>query len=150
MQELDVVGGIETTLNLLTPLLRHRIIVHRQYAEPGPRVRCHTGHINQVFMNILTNAAQAMQGEGHIWITARHVGDRVRISVTDSGPGIPAEVVPQIFEPFFTTKEVGLGTGLGLAISLGVMKAHGGSIEVESPPGKGATFTVELPVQQRR
>jgi len=148
-QPADILAGLETTLNLIHPLLKNRITVHRDF-EPLPKVDCQAGHLNQVFMNVLTNAAQAVVGEGNIWITARHVGDRVRISVTDSGPGIPEKVLPQIFEPFFTTKEVGLGTGLGLAISLGVIKAHGGTIEVESPPGKGATFTIELPVQQKR
>ena len=148
-QPADILAGLETTLNLIHPLLKNRITVHRDF-ETLPRVDCQAGHLNQVFMNVLTNAAQAVTGEGQIWITARLRADRVRVSVTDSGPGIPAEVLPQIFEPFFTTKEVGLGTGLGLAISLGVIRAHGGTIEVESPPGKGATFTIELPVQQRR
>ncbi|MBI5480909.1 MAG: PAS domain-containing protein [Deltaproteobacteria bacterium] len=148
-QPADILAGLETTLNLIHPLLKNRITVHRDFAAL-PKVDCQAGHLNQVFMNILTNAAQAVTGEGHIRITARQVGDRVRISVADSGPGIPAEVLPQIFEPFFTTKDVGLGTGLGLAISLGVIKAHGGSIDVESPPGKGATFTIELPVRQKR
>jgi signal transduction histidine kinase len=148
-QPTDILAGLETTLNLIHPLLKNRITVHRDL-ETLPKVACQAGHLNQVFMNVLTNAAQAITGEGHIWITARNVGESVRISVTDSGPGIAPEVLPQIFEPFFTTKEVGLGTGLGLAISLGVVKAHGGSIDVESPPGAGATFTIELPVRQKR
>jgi len=148
-QPTDIVAGLETTLNLIHPLLKNRITVHRDYEEL-PKVDCQAAHLNQVFMNILTNAAQAIQGEGEIWITARHVGERVRISVRDSGPGIPPEVLPKIFEPFFTTKDVGVGTGLGLAISLGIVKAHGGTIEVESTPGCGATFTVELPVRQPR
>jgi signal transduction histidine kinase len=148
-QPADILAGLETTLNLIHPLLKNRITVHRDFAEL-PKVDCQAGHLNQVFMNILTNAAQAIVGEGNIWISARLVNDRVRVAVTDSGPGIPEKVLPQIFEPFFTTKEVGLGTGLGLAISLGVVRSHGGTIEVESPPGKGATFTIELPVKQKR
>jgi signal transduction histidine kinase len=147
MQPADVVAGLETTLNLIQPLLKNRIQVHRDF-EPLPHVLCHAGHLNQVFMNILTNAAQAIVSEGHIWITARHRDDRVCISMRDSGPGIPGEVLSKIFEPFFTTKEVGLGTGLGLAISLGIVRAHGGSIEVESPPGEGATFHIVLPVHR--
>jgi two-component system NtrC family sensor kinase len=146
-QPADLLAGLETTLNLIHPLLKNRITVHRDF-ETLPRIDCQAGHLNQVFMNVLTNAAQAVPGEGHIWITARLRGDRVVITVKDSGPGIPAAVLPQIFEPFFTTKEVGLGTGLGLAISLGVVRAHGGTIDVESPPGEGATFRIELPIHQ--
>jgi signal transduction histidine kinase len=147
MQPADVIAGLETTLNLIQPLLKNRIVVHREF-EPLPQILCQAGHLNQVFMNILTNAAQAISGEGHIWIRAQQTGAAVRISIRDSGPGIAAEVLPKIFEPFFTTKDVGLGTGLGLAISVGIVKAHGGAIEVESPPGQGATFHVVLPLRR--
>jgi signal transduction histidine kinase len=147
MQPADVVAGLETTLNLIQPLLKNRIVVHREF-EPLPQILCHAGHLNQVFMNILTNAAQAMVGEGQIWISAKLEGASVRVSIRDSGPGIPAEVLPKIFEPFFTTKDVGLGTGLGLAISLGIVRSHGGALEVESPSGQGATFHVILPVRR--
>jgi signal transduction histidine kinase len=142
-QPADILAGLETTLNLIHPLLKNRITVHRDFG-PLPQVDCQAGHLNQVFMNVLTNAAQAVVGEGHIWITTRHVGELVRIAVTDSGPGIPAEVLPQVFEPFFTTKEVGQGTGLGLSISYGIVREFGGTLMVSTAPGHGTIFTVAL------
>jgi signal transduction histidine kinase len=147
LQDADVVAGIETTLNLLAPLLKNRIRVEKDFAEPRPRVVCHAGHINQVMMNILTNAAQAIAGAGVITVkVAAPAGGAVRISITDTGRGIPPEIQEKIFDPFFTTKDVGEGTGLGLAISESIVRAHGGSIEVHSEPGKGSTFVVTLPV----
>ena len=155
MQEADIVAGIETTLNLLAPLLKNRIQVETHFPEPRPRVVCQAGHINQVIMNIVTNAAQAITGEGRITVGVELVGerrDRVRISITDSGPGIPAEIQEKIFDPFFTTKDVGVGTGLGLAISESIVRAHGGAIAVDSAPGQreGSTFVVTLPLAPPR
>jgi PAS domain S-box-containing protein len=149
MQESDLVMGIETTLNLITPLLKNRITVHREYQSGVPKVFCHAGHINQVFMNILTNAAQAITGEGQIWVKVARVPERelIRISVKDNGPGIAHDIVEKIFDPFFTTKDVGEGTGLGLAISESIVRAHGGSIACESAPGRGAEFIVTLPIR---
>ncbi len=149
MQEADVVAGLETTLNLIAPLVRNRITVEKQFEQGLPRILCHPGHINQVFMNILTNAAQAIDGEGVIRIVAARArgGAAVQVSVSDTGPGIPHEILEKIFDPFFTTKDVGEGTGLGLAISESIVRAHGGSIACESPPGRGATFHIVLPVQ---
>jgi PAS domain S-box-containing protein len=149
MQESDIVVGIETTLNLITPLLKNRVTVHRDYEQGLPRVYCHAGHMNQVFMNILTNAAQAIRGEGQIWVRVARVPgqEMVRVTVKDDGPGIPADVLEKIFDPFFTTKDVGEGTGLGLAISESIVRAHGGSIVCDSVPGHGAEFTVTLPVR---
>jgi PAS domain S-box-containing protein len=149
VSEVDLVMGIETTLNLITPLLKNRITVHRDYQPGVPKVVCHAGHVNQVFMNILTNAAQAILGEGQIWVkVAKDEGrDIVRVSVRDTGPGIAPDILEKIFDPFFTTKEVGEGTGLGLAISESIIRAHGGSISCESAPGKGAEFIVALPVR---
>jgi signal transduction histidine kinase len=149
MQEADLVSGIETTLNLLAPLTKNRITVVRDFAMPHPRITCHIGHINQVFMNILTNAAQAIDGEGTITVSIQPAmeGDVVVFKVTDTGRGIAPEIQEKIFDPFFTTKDVGEGTGLGLAISESIVAAHGGTIQVESRPGDGATFTVVLPVR---
>jgi signal transduction histidine kinase len=154
MQEADLVAGIETTLNLLAPLLRNRIRVITEFPEPRPRVTCQAGHINQVMMNILTNATQAIRGEGTITVRVELCGERrdqVRIAISDTGPGIPAEIQAKIFDPFFTTKDVGEGTGLGLAISESIVRAHGGTIAVESEgrEGTGATFIVTLPVRPR-
>jgi signal transduction histidine kinase len=148
MKEADLVSGIETTLNLLAPLTKNRITIVRDFAEPHPRVTCHIGHINQVFMNILTNAAQAIEGEGTITVSIhpRDGGRLVEVKVSDTGRGIAPEIQEKIFDPFFTTKGVGEGTGLGLAISESIVSAHGGTIRVDSRPGDGATFTVTLPV----
>ncbi|MBI4511699.1 MAG: histidine kinase, partial [Deltaproteobacteria bacterium] len=147
LQEVDLVVGIETTLNLIAPLIKNRIAVQKDFKHPIPKVLCHPGHINQVFMNILTNAAQAIRGDGRIHVTvATDPGrDMVRVVVKDTGPGIPADIQEKIFDPFFTTKEVGEGTGLGLAISESIVRAHGGAITCESVEGEGATFVVTLP-----
>ena len=148
MRETDVVAGIETTLNLLAPLLKNRIVVERRYAQPHPRITCHAGHINQVIMNILTNAAQSIEGEGKIAVSvAPRGGDEVEIAISDTGHGIAPEIQEKIFDPFFTTKDVGEGTGLGLAISESIVRAHGGDIRCQSQPGAGSTFTVTLPVR---
>jgi signal transduction histidine kinase len=149
MREADLVGGIETTLNLLAPLLKNRIKVVRDFPEPHPRIVCQAGHINQVMMNILTNAAQAIDDEGTITVGVRpaHGGQSVEIRIRDTGRGIAPEIRAEIFDPFFTTKDVGEGTGLGLAISESIVRAHGGTIEFESQVGRGSTFVVTLPVR---
>jgi signal transduction histidine kinase len=151
LQEADMVAGIETTLNLIAPLLKNRITVERRYAPGLPRLVCNAGHINQVFMNILTNAAQAVAGEGRICVEIDTInsGRELRVRVSDSGPGISPEILEKITDPFFTTKEVGEGTGLGLWISENIVRAHGGRLTCESSPGVGATFIVTLPVRGR-
>lgn len=148
LQETDIAAGIETTLNLIAPLLKNRVEVRRHIPENLPRLFCNAGHINQVFMNILTNAAQAIDGEGTIDVTIDAIedGEAIRVSITDSGPGITPNVVEKITDPFFTTKEVGEGTGLGLWITENIVRAHEGRLSWDSEPGKGATFTVTLPV----
>jgi signal transduction histidine kinase len=149
MEPSDLQAGIEATLTLLQPLLRDRVQILRDY-EPLPRVRCDFGHINQVFMNILTNAAGAIDGHGdghgEILIRTRRRGDTVRILFRDTGPGIAYEHLTRIFEPFFTTKPVGEGTGMGLAICDTIVRQHHGQLLVETTPGHGATFILELPV----
>jgi len=143
----DLHEELEVSLRLLEPRWRDRIAIHRDYG-PLPPVECDPGQLNQVFMNVLANACDAIAGQGNLWLTTRAQGDGVRIGVRDDGAGMAPEVVGRIFDPFFTTKDVGAGTGLGLAISHGVVAAHGGRIEVESAPGKGATFRIVLPVAQ--
>jgi two-component system NtrC family sensor kinase len=147
LQEADVVAGIETTLNLIAPLLKNRISVEREFEKDLPKLICNAGHINQVFMNILTNAAQAVAGEGSIKvkIDRADVGDAIRVVVEDSGHGIGPEVMNRITDPFFTTKDVGEGTGLGLWITENIVRAHGGKLTCDSKPGEGARFTVVLP-----
>jgi two-component system NtrC family sensor kinase len=140
---------LESVLTLLrNPLMAYRVetVV---VAEPDvPEISVNANQMKQVFVNLINNAAQATAGgggEGHITITARRSLDGVAISVADDGPGLAADVAARAFEPFFTTKPEGEGTGLGLAICHGIVKEHGGRITVDSTPGHGATFTVELP-----
>ncbi len=149
--ETDVIAGIETTLNLISPLHRGRIAIERDYESGLPRLVANAGHINQVFMNILTNAAQAIDGTGTIRIAVTSgVEDGVevvRVAVSDTGEGIPPEVREHITDPFFTTKGVGEGTGLGLWISDSIVRAHGGVLTCDSEVGVGSTFTVILPLR---
>jgi signal transduction histidine kinase len=136
--------GLNSTLALLRHELGSRIKIHREFGEL-PHVSCLPGQMNQVFMNILHNAIQAIPGAGDIWIKTERVSDTVRISIRDNGTGISPEIQSKIFDPFFTTKEVGKGTGLGLSISDRIIQNHGGSIKVSSEVGKGAEFVIEIP-----
>ncbi|HZP43125.1 MAG TPA: ATP-binding protein, partial [Candidatus Binatia bacterium] len=144
----DLHDGIEVSLRLLESRWRDRLAIHRDYGTPPP-VEGDPGQLNQVFMNVLANACDAIPGTGNVWITTRAEGNVVTVTIRDDGPGMTPEVRARIFEPFFTTKDVGAGTGLGLAISHSVVAAHGGRIEVESAPGAGATFRIVLPVAAR-
>jgi signal transduction histidine kinase len=149
LQEVDVVAGIETTLNLIAPLIKNRVTVERTYDDDLPMLIANGGHVNQVFMNILTNAAQAIDGEGtiRVQVTTEEDGRWLKVVITDSGPGIGADDIRRIYEPFFTTKEVGEGTGLGLWICESIVRAHGGTMTCASEAGAGASFTVRLPVK---
>jgi two-component system NtrC family sensor kinase len=141
--------GIDNTLKLLSGEMKNRIQVHTHF-EVVPEVLCYASQLNQVFMNILTNATQAIDGEGEIWIHLYKVGDgknaKAAVSIKDSGKGIAKEGIDKIFDPFYTTKSVGQGTGLGLSISYGIVKNHGGDIQVKSEMGKGTEFIVTVPV----
>jgi signal transduction histidine kinase len=148
VKAVDIHEGIESTLTLLENHLKDRIAVHRDFQKLPP-VECYAGQLNQVLMNLLTNAADAIEGEGEVTISTREDGDCVRIAIQDTGAGIPEENLNQIFVPFFTTKEIGKGTGLGLSISYGIVKKHGGSIEVETEIGKGTLFTIVLPIKMQ-
>ncbi|WP_291515887.1 ATP-binding protein [Bdellovibrio sp. ArHS] len=154
LQEIDVHQSLDTTLNLLQGEIKNRLEVHRQY-EPIPMIHCYASQINQVFMNILSNAVQAIEGTGHIWISTTALKDYkgskdrrgwVQISIQDSGKGMSAETLEKIFDPFFTTKGVGQGTGLGLSISYGIIQNHGGEIQARSEVGVGTEFIVIIPV----
>lgn len=148
-REVDIVGQLDTTLTLITPLVRNRIQIRRTVAADVPRVVGNPGHIGQIFMNLLTNAAQAIAGEGWIELTieASLDGTSVRITVADSGPGIDPMVMARVADPFFTTKEVGEGTGLGLWITDSVVRAHGGTLAWSNRADAGAEFVVTLPVR---
>lgn len=136
--------GLDDTLALLHHHLQKRIVVQRDY-QLNAEILCHPGRLNQVFMNILYNAIQAITGEGIITISTRREHDWAVVEITDTGPGIPAETIGRIFDPFFTTKKVGEGTGLGLSISYGIVQDHNGQIDVQSTVGAGTTFTIRIP-----
>jgi signal transduction histidine kinase len=142
----DLNRALDDSLELLRHLLKQSIEVRRDYGDIG-RVQGHAGQLNQVFMNLLTNAAQSLTSRANavITVSTRESERGVVIKVTDNGPGIAAHVLPRIFDPFFTTKDVGQGTGLGLSIVHGIVERHGGVIEVDSAVGEGTTFTVILP-----
>jgi signal transduction histidine kinase len=146
--DFDVDRSLSDSLELLRHLLRNNITVDKQYGAVG-KVRGHAGQIGQVFMNLLTNAAQAVSGQDDARLTIVTSGDaqQVRIDIRDNGPGIPSEVLPRIWDPFFTTKDVGEGTGLGLSIVHELVERHGGTIEVETEIGKGTGFVIRLPRQ---
>ncbi len=141
----DLNRGLESTINIAWNELKYRCEVVRDLGEL-PRVLCRPQQLNQVFLNLLINAAQAIPERGVVTVRTRAAGDRVTVAVTDSGTGIAPEHLGRIFEPFYTTKPVGKGTGLGLHLALGIVRSHQGEIRVESQPGMGSTFTVSLPV----
>jgi len=145
----DIHEGIRSTLRLLNAELKNRITVHQEFGEL-PQVECAPNQINQVFMNLLANAAQAISGTGSIWIRTSSQEDQVVIEIEDSGQGMDPETLNHIFVPFFTTKEVGKGTGLGLSIAYGLIQKHQGTIQVESKRGKGTLFRITLPKTQSR
>jgi signal transduction histidine kinase len=145
LQEADLNEEIDRTLTLMEPRCKNCIEIERDFS-PLPRVRCHAGQLNQVFMNLLMNACDALGDRGHIWVRTRSADGRVRLEFEDDGPGIPEAVRDRVFEPFFTTKPVGQGTGLGLSLSHGIVERHGGRIWCDSERGGGTRFVIELPV----
>ncbi len=145
MDLMKVNESIESALTIAQHQLRDRIKVIKELKEV-PAVRCVPSQINQVVLNLINNAAQAMGDEGTLTLRCQRNGDFVELEVEDSGPGIPDEVMPKIFDPFFTTKAVGEGTGLGLSIVHKIVHAHNGNIKVRTAAGTGTTFTVSLPV----
>ncbi|MGD8863125.1 MAG: ATP-binding protein [Myxococcales bacterium] len=146
IDNVDLHAAIDNTLVLVHHEYKHRIAVHKDYGEL-PLVECHPDQINQVFMNLMVNAGQAIEGRGEVFITTRAEGDHVRVELRDTGKGMTPELLARIFDPGFTTKGVGVGTGLGLSIVHGIVEEHGGRIEVQSEPDEGATFTLVLPVK---
>ncbi len=134
-QPVDLHEEIESSLTLLNHLLKDRVTVHRKLGEL-PHVECIRSSIDQVFLNLLANAAQAIEGPGAITIETRREDDMAVISIADTGPGIAPDVIGRVFDPFFTTKTVGEGTGLGLSISYEIVKKHGGEILAESPAAR--------------
>jgi signal transduction histidine kinase len=145
-QDVDLRRGLEDTLRILAPRLRAGITVQREYADGLPAVIGSPGALNQVWTHLIENAADAMEGRGVLRVATARQGDRAVVSITDDGPGIPADVRERIFEPFFTTKPVGQGVGLGLDIvSRIVQGSHHGEVRVRSRPGL-TRFDVLLPL----
>lgn len=144
-QMADLHRGLDSTLNIANNELKYKVTIIKEYGEL-PMVKCLASELNQVFMNLLVNAAQAIHDRGSVTIRTERVGQRVAVSISDTGHGIAPEHINRIFEPFFTTKPVGSGTGLGLSLSYGIIKKHGGDIHVSSAPGRGTTFRIELPI----
>ncbi|MGB8657394.1 MAG: PAS domain S-box protein [Candidatus Zixiibacteriota bacterium] len=142
----DINQGIESTLNIVWNEIKYKAEVTKEYG-PIPKIECFPQQLNQVFMNILVNAAQAIQNHGEIAIRTYQKEENVVVEISDTGAGISEANLKHIFEPFFTTKEVGKGTGLGLSVVYGIVQKHKGKIEVESQVGKGSTFRVILPVK---
>ena len=137
--------GIDSTLMLLRNKLKNKIIIKKEYGQIPP-IECYAGKLNQVFMNILNNAADAIQDEGEIIIRTWAGDDHVYVSIKDNGIGMPENIRKRIFEPFYTTKEVGQGTGLGLSISFGIIEKHKGTISVKSKKNEGSEFIIQLPI----
>lgn len=137
-------SGLDSTLNVVWSALKDKAEVVKEYGAI-PEIECIPSQINQVFMNLLINAGQAIEEHGRITLRTGQDAENVWVEIQDTGNGIPPEHLDRIFDPFFTTKPVGTGTGLGLSISYGIVSRHGGQIEVTSQSGKGATFKVLLP-----
>ena len=143
---------VSSGLEMIQGRLRRQNITIEVDHVDAPRILCLPSQIGQVILNLLINAAQAIEARGQsraglIQITTRRDGEHVVLSVADNGPGIDPDHLPHLFDPFFTTKPVGEGTGLGLSISHGIVTGHGGRIEVEPRPGGGTVFRVLLPLK---
>ncbi|MBK7666730.1 MAG: HAMP domain-containing histidine kinase [Sphingobacteriaceae bacterium] len=154
LKKINIHEGIDATLTLLNNTTTNgSISVIKKYGEL-PNIECYPGKINQVLMNLLSNAIDALKSvktsnhKGVISIETQLLNNSAIIRISDNGIGIPPAIISKIFDPFYTTKEVGEGTGLGLSIVYGIIKSHNGKIEVQSEENKNTTFTITLPVQQ--
>ena len=149
-KKVDIHEGIESTLRLLARYYTaENVRLVRDYGELPP-VDCYAGQLNQVWLNLLVNAAYAVRRGGEVRIETRREGEAAVVAVHDTGDGISPEHLPRIFDPFFTTKPIGEGTGLGLSVTYSIIERHHGQIAVASRPGTGTTFTVTLPVDAPR
>jgi two-component system NtrC family sensor kinase len=146
LDHVDLHEGLESTLAILSHEMKDRIEIVREYGTL-PLVECYPNQVNQVFMNLIVNATQAIQGRGTITIRTRHEGDEVAVEIRDTGVGIPEENLVRIFDPGFTTKGSRMGMGMGLLITSQIIDRHAGRLVVESEPGEGTVFTVHLPVR---
>jgi signal transduction histidine kinase len=146
MQEVDIAQSLDTTLTIMHHKLKRSITVTRDYAPDLPKVMAYGSELNQVWTNLIDNAADVLKDGGKLGIRAVRDNDYVLVEISDNGPGIPEEIQSKIFEPFFTTKGVGEGTGLGLDISYRIIKKIKGLITVKSQPGN-TRFEVRIPIK---
>jgi len=144
--EVDLNQGIESTVNIIRGRAKKKQIQLDLDLHPLPKITCYPAKINQVVMNLLANAIDACHDHGNVKVRTESIDGKVMVEVQDNGSGIDPAIVDRIFDPFFTTKPPGEGTGLGLSISYGIIQDHGGSIDLDSAPGKGTTFKVQLPL----
>jgi signal transduction histidine kinase len=146
MQHIDVTDGLDSTLAMLGHKLRDGVTVVRDYSADVPRIEAYAGELNQVWTNLIDNAVDAMDGTGTLRVATRVEGDGVVVEIGDTGTGMPSHVAARAFEAFYTTKDVGKGTGLGLDIARRVVERHGGTITIDSRPGK-TVLRVRIPIQ---
>jgi signal transduction histidine kinase len=146
-QKADIHEGIDSTLTLVQHELKNKAEVVKEYGDV-PEVYCYPNQLNQVFMNLFVNAAQAMEDKGTIRIETFADDTNAYVKISDTGKGIPAENLTRIFDPGFTTKSSGVGTGLGLSISYNIIQKHKGEIKVKSEIGQGTEFVITLPIKQ--
>ncbi|MBL4704985.1 MAG: response regulator [Flavobacteriales bacterium] len=143
----NVHEGLDDTLTILGPKLKDKANVVKNYAEDLEEISCYLSQLNQVFLNILANAEQAIEKDGTVTITTKKDKNKVSIIIADDGVGMSEEVQQRMFDPFYTTKEIGDGVGLGMSITYGIVKEHNGTITVQSEVGKGTTLIIELPLE---
>ncbi|EIJ40999.1 histidine kinase,CBS domain-containing protein,histidine kinase [Beggiatoa alba B18LD] len=141
---------LESTLIIAKNLIKNRVTIKKDYDSTLPKIYCSPSQLNQVFLNLISNAVQAMSEKGTIWLKTFADKEAVHVIIQDNGKGIPPDVLPKIFDPFFTTKPIGEGTGLGLSISYQIIQQHNGKIRVNSKMGVGTRFTISLPYKQTK
>ncbi len=143
--EEDIHKGLTAAIGIVRSKYGKVIVIKEEFALDLPKISCNIGQLNQVFMNLLLNAAQAIHDSGTITVMTFHDKKRIHIAISDTGDGIPPERIDKLFDPFYTTKKIGEGTGLGLSISYTIINRHGGKIDINSKPGEGTTFEITLP-----
>jgi two-component system, NtrC family, sensor kinase len=148
LQTIDLHTALDSTLNIVNNELKYKASIVRDYGDL-PEIECMPSRLNQVFLNLLVNAGQSIEGNGTITISTGFDDSEAWVAIADTGCGIAPENLNRIFDPFYTTKPVGQGTGLGLSVSHSIVRKHGGRIDVDSEPGKGTRFTVRLPLPAR-
>src|SRR5947209_17866348 len=148
-KKVDIHEGLDSTLRLLSRYYTSGNITLRREYSLLPPVDCYAGQLNQVWMNLLANAAHAVKDGGEVTIRTKHEGREVVVLINDTGCGIQQESLKRIFDPFFTTKPVGEGTGLGLSVTYSIIERHGGTIDVKSEMGQGTTFMVAIPIDAK-